>query len=118
MKREVANILTLSAPDIRVLLYYRHICCTSLVSFAVDCVRRSAAASGTFSLCTTAVLLASRFDSVRTRPSLFAEKHLYAIHCLDDQSCGRAEGEPRGGSAKRMGNYPAHKVGDLGIGAK
>lgn len=51
------------------------------------------------------------FDSVCTSPlSSFAEKHLYAIHCLDDQSCGRAEGEPRGGSAKRMANYPAHKA--------
>ncbi|CAM9268163.1 unnamed protein product [Ectocarpus fasciculatus] len=38
-----------------------------------------------------------------------AEKHLYAIQCLDDQSCGKADGEPRGGSTKRMGNYPAHK---------
>ncbi|CAM9824280.1 unnamed protein product, partial [Hapterophycus canaliculatus] len=34
----------------------------------------------------------------------------YAIHCLDDQTCGRAGGQPRGGSVKRMSNYPAHKV--------
>ena len=39
-----------------------------------------------------------------------SEKHLYAIYCIDDDSCGRAEGQPRGGSTKRMGNYPAHKV--------
>ncbi|CAN0432182.1 unnamed protein product [Phaeothamnion confervicola] len=29
---------------------------------------------------------------------------------IDDQSCGRAEAEPRGGSRKRIDNYAAHKA--------
>ncbi|CAN0102314.1 unnamed protein product [Discosporangium mesarthrocarpum] len=35
-------------------------------------------------------------------------RHLYAVHCIDDASCGRKDGTPRGGSVKRMDNYPAH----------
>ncbi|CAM9984893.1 unnamed protein product [Choristocarpus tenellus] len=36
-------------------------------------------------------------------------RQLYVIHCIDDDSCGRAEGTPRGGSVKRISAYPAHK---------
>ena len=41
---------------------------------------------------------------------IFPDKNLYAVYCVDDQTCGRAEAEPRGGSNKRISNYPAHKV--------
>lgn len=56
------------------------------------------------------VVFPPAFRGRRNDLPLVSAKHLYAIHCLDDQSCGRAEGDPRGGSTKRMACYPAHKV--------
>ncbi|KAG5187116.1 YCII-related [Tribonema minus] len=41
-----------------------------------------------------------------------ADKRLYVITCVDDQSCGPADppAEPRSGSAKRIGIYAEHKA--------
>jgi hypothetical protein len=36
--------------------------------------------------------------------------HIYVVTCIDDQTCGRAEAEPRGGCKKRIENYGAHKA--------
>lgn len=40
--------------------------------------------------------------------------YLYAIHCLDDLSCGMVDkGQRFGGSVKRMSVYAEHKVVDF-----